>query len=255
MPASRASASSATHAALSLAGALVWRRGARGLELALAQRGGRWGLPRTGVGPDEERGAAALRLAEDWTGAGAEALGFAGTARAEVDDRTLSTWYFHLRAGPLPGSARPWVRWCSLEDALARLEDEDERVLLGSVRPPALADAQGVPRTDAAWTPALVGLLTGLAALELPFAASRPWLEGLRPLLHGSLAAGLVGCWGVARWLERRPAPLGRTLAVGAAAAALATSVVAEAAPVVAPLAGALAAWVVSERAVDRPRA
>ena len=36
MPASRASASSATHAALSLAGALVWRRGARELELALA---------------------------------------------------------------------------------------------------------------------------------------------------------------------------------------------------------------------------
>ena len=256
MPASRAAANSGPKSpALSLAGALVWRRGQRGLELALAQRGGRWGLPRTGVGPDEERGAAALRLAEDWTGAGAKALGFAGTARAEVDERTLSTWYFHLHAGPLPDGTRTWVRWCSLEDALARLEDEGERALLRGVRLPQLAEAQHASRREAAWTPALAGLLAALVLLEVPWAATRPWLaESVRPLLHGSLAAGLVSCWGVARWLERRPPAIGRTLTVGAAAAALITVVLAAPAPWTAPLAGALAARLVSGRAVDRPR-
>ena len=250
-------------AELALAGALVWRRGPRGLEVALAQRGGRWGLPRAGVGSGESRAAAAARLAGDWTGAGAEARGFAGTARSEAEGRKLSTWYFHFEAGPLQSLARPWVRWCSLGEARARLQDPEEQALLEGVRPPLLDRGPGSPAAaDAAarpWTMALGVSLLGLLLLETPAAAGRAWAPLASTMLGGALGAALTGSWGCARWRDRVPPPATRAL-LAAAAAALCVGALAGWEPGgsqvarTAPLAGALATWWISARAGAPPR-
>lgn len=248
---------------LSLAGALVWRRGPRGLEVALAQRGGRWGLPRAGVGAGESRAAAAARLAGDWTGAGAEARGFAGTARGEAEGRSLSTWYFHFEAGPLQGLARPWVRWCSLGEARARVQDPTERALLDGVRPPSLGRGTGMQGSGAGdgrpWTVALGVSLLGMLALETPAATGRAWAPMASTMLGGALGAALTGAWGWARWRDRVPPSAPRAL-LAAAAAALCVGALAGWSPgspgiaQAAPLAGALATWWISARAGAPPR-
>ena len=128
------------------AGGLVWRRSARGLELALIRRSrhgdNEWSLPKGKLDPGETFEEAAVREVEEETGIRARLVRFAGVMQYEVkgDNKVVCLWDMEAI-----GEGRAYdngevkeVRWVSRDEALELLTHEQNRELLRHLPPPPL---------------------------------------------------------------------------------------------------------------------
>ncbi|HIG87180.1 MAG TPA: hypothetical protein EYQ25_09065 [Planctomycetes bacterium] len=203
-----------------LAGALIWRQGAQGPQVALVEQDKRWTLPRVAVHQDEDRATIAGRLATQWTGRPATPMGFAGQARSKLDQHELSTWYFSFVVDTLGvAKQQPWLRWVTPGDAVARLDCPEEQALLKSTAvPQEVRNTQGLRDSSRPSAQALCA--TSLLVLAA-FSNDNATALG-QNLLLGALAANLTALVTAARIQRLTPAPAWITACAGASCAFLA---------------------------------
>jgi 8-oxo-dGTP diphosphatase len=126
------------------AGGLVWRRGARDRELAVVRReryGTEWTLPKGKLQAGESWEAAAVREAQEETGAVVEPGGFAGGFVYRADGRPKVALFWHMvlvRDGELTVQEEvKAVDWVTPGIAERRLTHALERALLAEALPSA----------------------------------------------------------------------------------------------------------------------
>jgi 8-oxo-dGTP diphosphatase len=141
------------------AGGIVLRRGAPPLIAVVRQRKrNEWVLPKGKLDDGETPKQAAHREVLEETGHNVAIHEFLGTLVYQSGGRSKVVHFWRMEAGD--GPVRKLmndikaVDWLTLEDALARLSREYERVFLTQVGPIALA-AAGLAPADAAVTPPL----------------------------------------------------------------------------------------------------
>ena len=117
------------------AGAIVWRRAGRGLEVLLVHRPryDDWSFPKGKAAPGESDAACALREVEEETGLRAE-LGaeLGSTSYRDGLDRPKTVVYFAVEADrePWPQNEIDEVRWATVREALELLTWGRDRELL-----------------------------------------------------------------------------------------------------------------------------
>ena len=119
-------------------GGLVWREGSHGRQIAVIHRSryDEWALPKGKPEPGESLEATSLREVREETGIEAEIIGYAGATHYEVEGRPKVVHFWNMRVRSQgefqPGEEVDRVVWLSGEDALRRLEHEEEIRLLAS---------------------------------------------------------------------------------------------------------------------------
>ena len=120
-----------------VAGGLVWKRSASGLQIALVFRpahGGDWSLPKGKCEKNESWEAATLREVKEETGYDAEILNFAGTNHYLRKDRIKVALFWNMKAvgecSFRPSKEVQKMELLTTENALERLTYSSDRDLL-----------------------------------------------------------------------------------------------------------------------------
>jgi len=209
-----------------LAGALIWRQGSQGPEIALVDQNGRWTLPRVAVQQGEDRSVIAARLVTQWTGRPATPMGFVGQTQAALDDHDLSTWYFSFVVDSLGvAKQQAWLRWVVPKDAVARLNDPKEADILSAASAPNEVRKNRRLR-DSSKPNAQAICAVGLLMAAFFSAADQAGLG--QNLLLGALAANLTALVVAARVPRLHPAPAWIIACAGAACALLGSALQAQ---------------------------
>ena len=118
------------------AGALVWRKGSSGLEVAVIHRPkyDDWALPKGKLKKDETWEAGAVREIKEETGCDVELESFAGSTCYLVGDRPKIVLYWNARLIKerkfKANGEVDRMDWLTVKQALKRIDYEDEKDLL-----------------------------------------------------------------------------------------------------------------------------